>query len=271
MNENNTQALMELQGVSKFFGPVKALQNVDLEINTGEVLALLGDNGAGKSTLIKIISGLYAPTHGDIYFEGSKVRMSSPKDARALGVETVYQDLALVETMSIMRNFFMGSEPTRKIGPFRVLDRQKMIDASRNVLADIGLKNLRAQPQDSVSTLSGGERQAIAIGRTMYFGAKLIILDEPTSALSLNETNKVLSYIEQAKDAGMAVIFITHNMYHAFPVSDRIVIIEHGQKVEDVYKKSTTLDNIADIIMKGADVAKGVSSSTGDGAKTKEN
>lgn len=254
---SNAQPLLELRGVSKSFGPVKALQDVDLKINRKEVLALLGDNGAGKSTLIKIISGLYAPTAGEVFFEGKKVKMNSPQDARALGVETVYQDLALVETMSIMRNFFLGSEPIKRFGPFRFLDRKKMMDATQNVLADIGLKNLRAKPMDSVSTLSGGERQAIAIGRTMYFGAKLVILDEPTSALSLNETNKVLSYIEQAKESGLAVIFITHNMYHAYPVSDRIVIIEHGRKVEDCHKGEKSLDDIAEIIMKGAEVAKG--------------
>lgn len=257
----NTQPLLELRGVSKSFGPVKALQDVDLKINKKEVVALLGDNGAGKSTLIKIISGLYTPTEGEIFFEGKKVEMNSPQDARTLGVETVYQDLALVETMSIMRNFFLGSEPVKRFGPFRFLDRKKMIDATQNVLADIGLKNLRAKPMDSVSTLSGGERQAIAIGRTMYFGAKLVILDEPTSALSLNETNKVLSYIEQAKESGLAVIFITHNMYHAYPVSDRIVIIEHGRKVEDCRKDEKSLDDIANIIMKGAEAVKGESKS----------
>lgn len=257
---NKTQPLMELRGVSKFFGPVKALQGVDFQIRPGEVIALLGDNGAGKSTLIKIISGLHTPTQGQVFFEGQPVQLRSPKDARALGIETVYQDLALIETMSIMRNFFLGSEPVKRFGPLKFLDRKQMIAASKDVLSDIGLKNLRAKPTDSVSTLSGGERQAIAIGRTMYFGAKLVILDEPTSALSLNETNKVLSYIKQAKDSGLAVIFITHNMYHAYPVADRIVIIEHGRKVEDCAKSEKSLEDIAEIIMKGAQAVKGKAS-----------
>jgi len=251
-DKTNPQPLMELRHISKFFGPVKAIRDINLTINRGQVLALLGDNGAGKSTLIKIISGLHVPTEGSVLFDGKPVRLTSPKDARALGIETVYQDLALVETMSIMRNFFLGSEPLKRFGPFRVLDHHKMISACENVLSDIGLKNLRATPTDSVAKLSGGERQAIAIGRTMYFGAKLVILDEPTSALSLNETNKVLSYIEQAKESGLAVIFITHNMYHAYPVSDRIVVIERGHKVEDFPKGDKTLDEVADIIMQGS-------------------
>jgi len=248
------QPLMQLRGVSKHFGAVKALEDVDLDIHSNEVLALLGDNGAGKSTLIKIISGLHRPTAGTVHFEGQRVTLVSPKDARALGIETVYQDLALIETMSIARNFFLGSEPVKRVGPFRFLDQKAMFEASKNVLGDIGLKNLRARPTDPVITLSGGERQAIAIGRTMHFGAKLVILDEPTSALSLNETNKVLSYIEKAKESGLAVIFITHNLYHAYPVSDRIVVIDHGRKVEDCRKDERALEEIAEVIMKGVEL-----------------
>ena len=249
-----TAPLLELRGISKSFGPIKALEQVDLKIKRQEVVALLGDNGAGKSTLVKIISGLYAPTAGKLLFEGCQVSLSSPRDARALGIETVYQDLALVETMSIARNFFLGSEPTRKFGPFRFLDQQKLATASRTVLTDIGMQNLRAQPRDPISTLSGGERQAIAIGRTMYFGAKLVILDEPTSALSLNETNKVLGYIKQAKASGLAVILIEHNLYHAYPVSDHLVVIERGHKVLDCQKEDHKLEEIAAVIMGGSDL-----------------
>lgn len=239
--------LLEARGISKWFGKVRALEDVDFTIQHREVVGLAGDNGAGKSTLIKILTGVYRPDAGKLYFEGQPVEFASPKDARRLGIETVYQDLALVEQMSIARNFFLGAEPVRRFGPLRLLDGKKMNQVTQDVLRDIGIRSLRSGDQE-VSVLSGGERQAIAIGRTIYFGAKLLILDEPTSALSVHETNKVLGYIEEAKRRGLSVIFITHNLYHIYPVSDRIVILEHGKKIGDFSKSDITLEGVIDLV-----------------------
>ncbi|MGE5623556.1 MAG: ATP-binding cassette domain-containing protein, partial [Methanocella sp.] len=182
--------LMAGKGLCKFFGKVTALEDVDLTIREGEVVGLVGDNGAGKSTLIKLLTGVYQPDRGELAFAGRPVRFTSPREARALGIETVFQDLALVETMSIARNFFLGAEPVRRLGPLTYLDARKMNEVTRQRLSDIGIRI--TSPTADVASLSGGERQAIALGRTMYFGARLLILDEPTSALSVHETAKVL-------------------------------------------------------------------------------
>ena len=240
-----------MQGIKlcKWFGRVAALEDVDITLERGEVVGLVGDNGAGKSTLIKILSGVYRPDSGELRFEGRRVEMDSPRDARRLGIETVYQDLALVETMSIARNFFLGAEPQRRIGPFNLLDTGKMLQSTEGMLRDIGI-TVRSAHQE-VSTLSGGERQAIAIGRTMHFGGKILILDEPTSALSVHETNKVLSYINEARNRGLSVIFITHNLYHVYPVADKIIVLEHGRKVGDFRKEETSVEKLMDIIVHG--------------------
>jgi simple sugar transport system ATP-binding protein len=239
--------LLEARGVSKAFGKVQALVGVDFHVGYGEVVGLVGDNGAGKSTLIKILTGVYPPDAGELYFEGRPITLRSPKEARALGIETVYQDLALVEQMSIARNFFLGNEPVRRIGPISLLDVRTMHTVTEKVLRDIGITTLRSSSQD-VGVLSGGERQAIAIGRTMYFGAKLVILDEPTSALSVKETRKVLDYIEETRKRGLSVIFITHNLYHVYPVSDRIVVLDHGRKVGDFARHEVSIDDLVSLI-----------------------
>lgn len=233
----------------KWFGRVAALKDVDITIERGKVVGLVGDNGAGKSTLIKILSGVHRPDSGELWFEGKKVELNSPRDARKLGIETVYQDLALVETMSIARNFFLGAEPKIRFGFFNLLDGRKMRQATEKMLRDIGI-TVRSAHQE-VSTLSGGERQAIAIGRTMHFGGKVLILDEPTSALSVHETNKVLSYIDEARNRGLSVIFITHNLYHVYPVADKIIVLEHGRKVGDFRKEETSVEELIDIIVHG--------------------
>ncbi len=240
---------MEGIGLCKRFGRVTALEGVDITIERGTVTGLVGDNGAGKSTLIKILTGVYRPDAGELRFEGNPVELASPKDARRLGVETVYQDLALVEEMSISRNFFLGAEPQRKLGPLRLLDTAAMRRITRDVLADIGISVRSAD--DEVSILSGGERQAIAIGRTMHFGGKLLILDEPTSALSVHETGKVLGYIDEARKRGLAVVFITHNLYHVYPVADKIVVLDHGRKIGDFRKEETSIDGLVQIITFG--------------------
>lgn len=239
--------LLETRGITKAFGKVQALVGVDFRVGYEEVVGLVGDNGAGKSTLIKIITGVHQPDAGELSFEGRPVRIDSPKEARGLGIETVYQDLALVEQMSIARNFFLGNEPLRSVGPLRLLDGPAMHQVTEQVLREIGITTLRSASQD-VGVLSGGERQAIAIGRTMHFGAKLIILDEPTSALSIKETRKVLDYIGEAKRRGLSVIFITHNLYHVYPVSDRIVVLDRGRKIGDFPRERVTVDELVQLI-----------------------
>jgi simple sugar transport system ATP-binding protein len=234
-------------GISRRFGHVTALSDVDLSLYEGEVLALLGDNGAGKSTLIKVLTGVYQPTAGSIQFDGSPISISSPTIARSLGIETVYQDLALIPRMSISRNFYLGRELTKQVGPFAVLDRDRMREESQTALADVGIA-IR-DTDEPVGSLSGGERQSIAIGRAVHFGSRLLILDEPTSALSIGETRKVLSYIRAAKSRGMSVIFITHNLHHVFEVSDRMTILAHGTKLGDYNRSEITEDEVADMIM----------------------
>jgi simple sugar transport system ATP-binding protein len=244
--------LVEMQGITKSFGHVLALDNVTFTVGPREVIGLLGDNGAGKSTLIKILTGLYPPDDGSIRFEGQPVRFQSPSDARALGIETVYQDLALVRLMSIDRNFFLGREPVRPVGPFKFLDKARMASVCREVLEGIGI-TVRST-RDEVGTLSGGERQSISIGRAVYFGVKLLILDEPTSALSVKETEKVLGYVTEAKTRGLSVIFITHNIYHVYPVADRFSILSHGGKLGDFSKAEVTPEQISRMLVTGQHV-----------------
>ncbi|MEZ4726251.1 MAG: ATP-binding cassette domain-containing protein [Caldilineaceae bacterium] len=246
MSTNNGTPLVQMENIVKKFGVVTVLTGVNFHVNAGEIVALLGDNGAGKSTLIKILTGVHTPTTGQIRFEGKPVHINTPHDAHDLGIETVYQDLALVDLMSIARNFFLGREPIRKIGPLKLLDRQKMDEQTRSSLHEIGIE-IRS-PREKVGKLSGGERQSIAIGRAVHFGAKLLILDEPTSALSVGETRKVLEYTRNAKARGLGVIFITHNVSHVFEVADRYVVIRHGLKAADYKRGELTEKDIADLI-----------------------
>lgn len=239
--------LVEMIGISRRFRHITALSDIDLSLFPGEVLALLGDNGAGKSTLIKILTGVHQPTAGRIRFDGREVQITSPNDAHDLGIETVYQDLALIPQMSIARNFFLGREITRRVGPFVVMDRERMQTGASDALSEIGIDIRDAD--EAVGTLSGGERQSIAISRAVHFGTRLLILDEPTSALSISETRKVLSYIRAARDRGLSVIFITHNLRHVFEVSDRLTVLAHGTKLGDFNRKDTSEDDVANMIM----------------------
>jgi simple sugar transport system ATP-binding protein len=249
MNAANGTPMVEMRDIQKTFGTINVLRGIDFTVGRQEIVGLLGDNGAGKSTLIKILTGVYTPTGGEIYFEGKPVRIDSPHDARTLGIETVYQDLALVPLMSIARNFWLGQEITRRIGPLEVLDKVEMAERTRAALLDIGI-HIR-NPDEPVGSLSGGERQSIAIGRAVYFGKKLLILDEPTSALSVGETAKVLEYTRAAKERGLSVIFITHNIGHVHHVADRFTIISHGQKVGDFRKEEVTEMEVANMVMTG--------------------
>lgn len=232
--------------VSKYYGNIRALEGVSLEVHAGEISCVLGDNGAGKSTLIKILTGVHTPTRGEITFEDRPVQIRSPQDARDLGIETVYQDLALVDLMSITRNFFLGREMVGGLGPLRWLKLREMDGQTRRSLGEIGIE-VRS-PSDKVLTLSGGERQSIAIGRALHFGAKLLILDEPTSALSVAETRKVLNYTLNAKERGLSVIFITHNIHHVYLVADRYTILRHGRVAGNYRKGELTENDIADLV-----------------------
>lgn len=246
MSQENGLSVVEMKNIVKRFGTVEALRGVDFTVEKGKVHALMGDNGAGKSTLIKVLTGVHPPTSGDIYFEGKRVTISSPAEARALGIETCYQDLALIPLMSIWRNFFLGREMCTNLGPIKWLHQAEMQRLCREALQDIGIE-IRSTTE-MVGKMSGGERQSIAIGRAIHFGAKLLILDEPTSALSVGETRKVLNYIENAKAKGLPVIFITHNVGHIYQVSDNYTIIRQGRKVGTYQKGDLNQNDIADLI-----------------------
>jgi simple sugar transport system ATP-binding protein len=243
--------LLEARGISKRFGRIEALRNVSFALEEAEVLALLGDNGAGKSTLIKILNGLFPPGRGQILWQGQPVSFDSPRDAYRLGIATVYQDLAVVDLMSIYRNMFLGREEeiTRGFWPFRWLDRRRARREARAALAEIGI-SIR-NPDEPVARLSGGERQSIAIARGVHFSAKLLILDEPTSALSLKQSAQVLKSIEQAREKGLSVIVISHNVHHVYPVADRFVILSHGESIADFKRGERTKEEVSELIVQG--------------------
>ena len=239
--------LVYMENVGIRFGKVTALDSVNFSVGRNEVVGLLGDNGAGKSTLIKCLNGYHRINSGNIYFDGKHADFSSPADARNAGIETAYQDLALVNLMTISRNFFLGRELTKKIGLLTFLDHQRMEEISARSLAEVGLRNIRAM-HESVNFLSGGERQAIAIGRASYFGAKLLILDEPTAALSVTETEWVLRLVKEAKESGLSVILISHNAYEVYDVSDRFVVLQHGKNYANIPKKQTDPKELIEVI-----------------------
>lgn len=249
----DSEYLVQMVGISKRFGTVQALKDVDFNVRRREIMGLVGDNGAGKSTLIKILTGVYKPDAGKIFFEGREVHFNSPRDARDLGIETVYQDLALIPLMNITRNFFLGRELIKKIGPLVVMDYHKMKAITTEVLREIGV-HIRS-PDEPVAILSGGERQSVAIGRAVHFGAKLLILDEPTAALSIKESQKVLDYVLEAKERGLSIIFITHNIYHVYSVADRFTILERGCKVAELSKSDVSAEEIIEIIRSGCRAA----------------
>ncbi len=223
------EPILEVRNITKLFGSVIALSNVSAKVYPGEVTCLLGDNGAGKSTLIKILSGVHKQTEGDYFFEGRPVSFNSPREARAMGIATVYQDLSLLPLMPIWRNFFLGAEPTRGIGPFRVFDSETAKHTVRDELFKMGI-DIR-DPDQAVGTMSGGERQSIAIARAVYFGARVLILDEPTAALGVKQAGIVLRYIAQARARNLGVIFISHNPQHAYAVGDRFIILKRGRTI----------------------------------------
>jgi len=239
--------LLEMKDIHKSFGEIHALRGVDFDVNYNEIVGLVGDNGAGKTTLIKILNGIYPPDKGQIYFQGRQVKISSPRDAMNLGIETVYQDQALAPQQSLVRNIFMGREPTKFLG---YLDMGKLKKTSMEVIESIGFVRIKS-PDVKIETLSGGEREGVAIARAMHFKAKLLVLDEPTVGLSVKETRKVLGFVERVRNEGTSCIFITHNLYHVYPIADRFVVLSVGKKVADVRKEDTSIDDLAEKIVTG--------------------
>jgi simple sugar transport system ATP-binding protein len=233
--------IIEVRNIVKHFGPVVALAGVSMSVMAGQVLCLLGDNGAGKSTLIKTLSGVHKPSSGDFLVDGKAVVFSSPREALDMGIATVYQDLAMIPLLSITRNFFMGREPVkRQLGPFAFMDMAYADKVAREEMRRIGI-DVR-DPQQAVGTLSGGERQCVAIARAVHFGAKVLILDEPTSALGVAQTSMVLKFIRQVRAKGLGVIFITHNVRHAYAVGDRFTVLNRGRTLGTFAKSEIKLD-----------------------------
>ncbi|MGW0185592.1 ATP-binding cassette domain-containing protein [Streptomyces sp. NPDC003362] len=246
-------ALVELSGVSKHYGNVRALEGVSLEVHSGEITCVLGDNGAGKSTLIKIIAGLHQHDAGTFRIDGEETRLGSPREALDRGIATVYQDLAVVPLMPVWRNFFLGSEPRKGAGPFKRMDVDHMRRTTHAELLRMGI-DLRDVDQP-IGTLSGGERQCVAIARAVYFGAKVLILDEPTAALGVKQSGVVLKYVAAARDEGLGVVFITHNPHHAYLVGDRFVLLRRGAMVGNHTRDEITLDELTDQMAGGTDLA----------------
>ncbi len=236
--------LLELRGIWKSFGEVHALQNVDFHVGVNEIVGLLGDNGAGKSTLIKIITGYHRPTRGDIFWKGERLDHLSVHRARELGIEAVYQEKALADQQPLWRNIFMGRERTTKLGFLDVDGMQaETMELMRGYMR---FTSTAVSPDTVVGTMSGGERQGVAIARALHFQAELIILDEPTMNLSLTETQKVLDFVGEIKAAGRSCIFIDHNIFHVHPVADRIVILDRGRVAGEFKKEEITLEGLVD-------------------------
>jgi simple sugar transport system ATP-binding protein len=244
---------LQLKSVSKFFGSVLALRDISLHVDPGTVTCVLGDNGAGKSTLIKILSGVHQPSEGEMLVAGEATSFSTPRDALGAGIATVFQDLATVPLMSVWRNFFLGNEPRRGVGPLKFLDTATAKRICREELLAMGI-DIRDMEQP-VGTLSGGERQAVAIARAVYFGAKVLILDEPTSALGVRQSGVVLKYILQARERGIAVVFITHNPHHAYLVGDHFIILKLGRRVLDKKRSEVTLEELTAEMAGGQELA----------------
>jgi simple sugar transport system ATP-binding protein len=227
---NAGMAILQLTNVSKHFGAIHALDDVTLELNSGEVVGLMGDNGAGKSTMVKIIAGNFPPTQGTLRMEGSEVHFNRPIDARAHGIEIVYQDLALCNNLTAASNVFLGRELRKGIGPFKILDYAAMYRRSGELFKEL---KSETRARDLVRQMSGGQRQAVAIARTMLSEAKIVLMDEPTAAISVRQVAEVLHLIRQLRDQGIAVILISHRMPDVFAVADRIVVLRRGTKVAD--------------------------------------
>ena len=247
-----SEPIIDVRNVTRMFGSVIALSGVSLCVYPGEITCLLGDNGAGKSTLIKILCGVHQPSDGEYYLEGQRVLFHSPREALERGIATVYQDLSLIPLMSIWRNFFLGVEPQRGLGPVKYLD---VAQAKRTVREELGKMGIDIRdPDQPVGTMSGGERQCIAISRAIHFGAKVLILDEPTASLGVKQAGIVLHYMVKAKRRGVAVIFITHNPNHAYPVGDHFVVLRRGHVLADCRKDEICQEELLNLMAGGEDL-----------------
>ncbi|HEX6447415.1 MAG TPA: ATP-binding cassette domain-containing protein [Streptosporangiales bacterium] len=244
--------LLEARGLSKRFGNVVALRDVSASVRAGEVTCVLGDNGAGKSTFIKVLSGVHQHDEGELHVGGEPRRFHSPQEARDAGIATVYQDLAMIPLMPIWRNFFLGAEPTKGFWPFRRFDVEAAKRISREELERFGIAVGRTERP--VSTLSGGERQAVATARAVYFGAKVLILDEPTAALGVRQVGVVLRYVARARDRGLGVVFISHNPAHAHLVGDRFILLNRGRVTGDYTRDEISRDDLIREMSGGAEL-----------------
>ncbi|HEV7184889.1 MAG TPA: ATP-binding cassette domain-containing protein [Leifsonia sp.] len=251
-NNPDTVPILDVRGVGKRYGAIHALQSVSTTVFAGQVTCVLGDNGAGKSTFIKMLAGAHTPSDGEILLDGEPVTFSSPRAALDRGIATVFQDLAVVPLMPVWRNFFLGSELTKGWGAFRRLDVKKMKQVTYDELANMGI-NLRDVDQP-IGTLSGGERQCVAIARAVHFGARVLILDEPTAALGVKQSGVVLRYITRARERGLGVVFITHNPHHAYPVGDRFLLLNRGTSLGDFDKADITLAELTSLMAGGAEL-----------------
>ncbi|TPW73992.1 ATP-binding cassette domain-containing protein [Schumannella soli] len=244
--------LIEARDIGKRYGSVRALGGVSTVVKAGEVTCVLGDNGAGKSTFIKILAGSHQQSDGELLIDGTPTHFSSPRAALDAGIATVYQDLAVVPLMPVWRNFFLGSEPTTGAGPFRKLDVKQMKATTFTELDNMGIR-LRDVDQP-IGTLSGGERQCVAIARAVYFGARVLILDEPTAALGVKQSGVVLRYIARARDRGLGVVFITHNPHHAYPIGDRFMLLQRGESLGTFPKSEISLEELTGMMAGGAEL-----------------
>jgi len=239
--------LVEMKKISKSFGMVRALQEVDLELYHDEVLGLVGDNAAGKSTLVKILSGVYTPDEGEIFIEGERVKFTSPADSRRLGIEMIYQDLALVPSLSVAGNIFLGMEPVKNLLGMKILDKKRMVEESQQTITKLGMdiKSTRIKTEN----LSGGQRQTVAVGRAVFFKPRVVIMDEPTAALSVKGIKRVLELVKELKERGISIIFISHRLPNIFAVADRIIILRAGRRVGDRITRDTTSEEIIELMV----------------------
>ena len=249
---SDMKPIIEMTNIEKHFGSVIALAGVSVNVFPGECHCLLGDNGAGKSTFIKTMSGVHQPTKGEITFEGAPMHFNDPRDAISAGIATVHQHLAMIPLMSVSRNFFMGNEPIKQIGPMKFFDHEYANRVTMEEMRKMGI-NLRG-PDQAVGTLSGGERQTVAIARAVHFGAKILILDEPTSALGVRQTANVLATIDKVRKQGIGVVFITHNVRHALAVGDRFTVLNRGKTLGTARRGEVTPEELQDMMAGGQEM-----------------
>ena len=245
--------IVELRDITKRYVGVTAVANLSLKLTPGEVLCLLGENGAGKSTVIKILTGVETPTAGEVLIDGKPVHFASPREARDLGIATVYQEVGTLPMMSVARNFVLAAEPTKGKGLLRRLDLEKASAIALKSLRDLGISRVTDGNQ-LVGTMSGGERQALAIGRAVHFGARALILDEPTAALGVRESATVLQLIDNVRQRGVAVLFITHNAYHAYASGDRFLVLRRGESIAEFSRSERTIGEVIELMAGGAEL-----------------